>query len=125
MRNMEFVADKYIHFAFEHQLNGFILNKIPLLNKLKLREIWGVKMFYGKLSDHNNPYISNAVINFDEDKTGNIMTHVLGSKPYYEAKVGLDNVLRILRLEYARRLSYEGLPNVGRDTYRVFLNINF
>src|SRR5690606_193672 len=58
MRSMEFVADEFVRLAFEHQLDGFILNKIPLIKKLKLRELWGAKMFYGRLSDHNNPYIS-------------------------------------------------------------------
>lgn len=126
MRSMEFVADEYIRFAFEHQLEGFILNKIPLIKKLKLREIWGGKMFYGRLSDANNPYISKDVVHFDRDADGHIMTHVLDNKiPYWEGKVGIDNIFRLLRVEYIRRLNYTGLPNVDKDRYRVSLHLNF
>src|SRR5690606_11374114 len=126
MRSMEFVADAYIRLAFEHQLEGFILNKIPLIKKLKLREIWGGKMFYGRLSDANNPYIGKDVVHFDTDADGQIMTHVIDKKvPYWEGKVGIDNIFRLLRVEYIRRLSYIGLPNVDQDRYRVSLHLNF
>lgn len=126
MRSMEFVADEYIRLSFEHQLEGFILNKIPLIKKLKLREIWGGKMFYGRLSDANNPYISRDVVRFDTDADGNIMTHVFENKvPYWEGKVGIDNIFRLLRVEYIRRLNYTGLPNVDKDRYRVSLHLNF
>lgn len=126
MRSMEFVADAYIRLAFEHQLEGFILNKIPLIKKLKLREIWGGKMFYGRLSDANNPYIGKDVVHFDTDADGQIMTHVFDKKvPYWEGKVGIDNIFRLLRVEYIHRLSYIGLPNVDQDRYRVSLHLNF
>jgi hypothetical protein len=126
MRSMEFVADEYVRLAFEHQLEGFILNKIPLIKKLKLRELWGGKMFYGRLSDANNPYISKDVVHFDRDADGHIMTHVFDNKvPYWEGKVGIDNIFRLLRVEYIRRLNYTELPNVDKDRYRVSLHLNF
>lgn len=125
MRSMEFVADEYIRFSLEHQLEGFIFNKIPFVKKLNLREIWGAKMFYGRLTDGNNPYLSNDVIRFDRDKDGQIMTHVMNRSPYWEGKVGIDNIFRMLRVEYIRRLNYLGLPNVDRDSYRVSLHLNF
>lgn len=125
MRSMEFVADEYIRFSLEHQLEGFIFNKIPFVKKLNLREIWGAKMFYGRLTDGNNPYLSNNVIRFDRDKDGQIMTHVMNRSPYWEGKVGIDAIFRMLRVEYIRRLNYLGLPNVDRDSYRVSLHLNF
>src|SRR5690606_3449416 len=125
MQSMEFVADKYVRFAFHHQLEGFIFNKIPLIKKLNLREIWGVKMFYGDLSDKNNPYLSDDVIRFDRDEQGQTMTYVMDKSPYWEGSVGIDNILQILRVEYVRRLNYLGLPNVDKDSYRVSININF
>ncbi|PRD46993.1 DUF5686 family protein [Sphingobacterium haloxyli] len=126
MRSMEFVADEYVRLAFEHQLEGFILNKIPLIKKLKLRELWGAKMFYGRLSDVNNPYLSKDVVHFDTDADGDIMTHMFDNKvPYWEGKVGIDNIFRLLRVEYIRRLNYTALPNVDKDRYRVSLHLNF
>lgn len=126
MRSMEFVADQFVRFSFEHQMEGFILNKIPLIKKLKLREVWGMKMFYGSLSETNNPYISKNVVHFDRDTDGNLMTHLLDKNtPYWEGNVGIDNIFRMLRVEYVRRLNYLGLPNVDKDRYRVSLHLNF
>lgn len=125
MRSMEFAADRFVRFSLDHALDGFIFNKIPFVKKFKLREFWGVKMFHGQLSDKNNPYLSSQVINFDVDKEGNKLTHVLGKKPYWEAKVGIDNIFHLLRVEYIRRLNYLELPNVDKDTYRVSLHLNF
>ncbi|MGO1243708.1 MAG: DUF5686 family protein [Sphingobacterium sp.] len=125
MQGMEFVADEYVRFSFQHQLEGFIFNKIPFIKRLNLREIWGVKMFYGDLSDNNNPYYSDQVIRFDKNKEGQTMTHVMDKSPYWEGSVGIDNIFRILRVEYVRRLNYLGLPNIDKDAYRVSLHLNF
>lgn len=125
MRNMEFVADEFVKLSIDHQLEGFILNKIPLVKRLKLRELWGVKMFRGRLTDANNPYLSSGVVHFDTDKEGNKLTHVMGNQPYWEGKVGLDNIFRVFRVEYIRRLNYLDLPNVNKDTYRVSVHLNF
>lgn len=126
MQSMEFVADEYVRLSLEHQLQGFILNKIPGIKRLNLREIWGVKMFYGRLTDPNNPYRSPDVIQFDTYPDGRPITYVMNdSVPYWEGKVGIDNILRVLRVEYVRRLNYLGQPNVQQDSYRVSLNLNF
>lgn len=125
MQSMEFVADEYVRFSFQHQLEGFIFNKIPLVKKLNLREIWGVKMFYGDLSDNNNPYLSDNVIRFDRNNEGQTMTYIMDKSPYWEGSVGIDNIFRILRVEYVRRLNYLELPNVDKDSYRVSIHLNF
>jgi len=125
MNPMEFVADQYIKFGFYHQMQGFLFNKIPLIKKLNLREVWGANMFYGKLSDRNNPYLSDNVVQFDTDAEGQIMTHVLGQAPYWEGSVGIDNILNVLKVEYVKRLTYAGLPNVNQDRFRISININF
>lgn len=125
MRSTEFVADEYVRIAVEHKLEGFIFNKIPLIKRLNLRELWGVKMFYGNLTDGNNPYVSDNVIRFDRNTEGQILTHVMDKSPYWEGKVGIDNIFRILRVEYVKRLNYLNLPDVQKDAYRVSLHLNF
>ncbi|WP_157836752.1 DUF5686 family protein [Sphingobacterium deserti] len=125
MRSTEFVADEYVRLSVEHKLEGFIFNKIPLIKRLNLREIWGVKMFYGKLADNNNPYVSDDVIRFDQNAEGQTLTHVMDKSPYWEGKVGIDNIFRILRVEYVKRLNYLDLPDVQRDAYRVSVHFNF
>ncbi|WP_182499725.1 DUF5686 family protein [Sphingobacterium cellulitidis] len=125
MNPMEFAADQYVKVGFYHQMQGFLFNKIPLINKLNLREVWGAQMFYGHLSDQNNPYISNNVVEFDRNKEGEILTYVPNREPYWEGTVGIDNILNVLKVEYVKRLSYKNLPNVRDDRFRFTININF
>ncbi|MHC8947826.1 DUF5686 family protein [Sphingobacterium hungaricum] len=125
MRSMEFAADQFAKFSFIHQAQGYFFNKIPLFKRLKLREIWGTQLFYGQLSDRNNPYLSDEVVEFDKDENGTPYTQIIGKKPYWEASAGIDNILNVLRVEYVRRLNYTDLPNVNKDRIRVSLNLNF
>ena len=52
---MEFITDQYVAWDVNYNLNGLILNQIPLIKALKLREIVSFRGFYGSLSDKNNP----------------------------------------------------------------------
>jgi len=125
MQSAEFVADRYVRFAIEQQLQGFVLNKLPLVKKLKLREILGARMFYGSLSPANNPYTGSGVVRFDTDRDGRTMTHVLRKTPYWEGTIGLDNVFRALKVEYIRRLNYLDLPQAEKYRFWVTLNLSF
>ena len=123
--SMEFAADQFIKFEYDHELNGFLFNKIPFLKKLKWRETFGARMFYGKLSDHNNPYLSDDVILFDRHKDGYVMTNVLTDKPYWEGVVGIDNIFKVFKLEYYKRLSYLNLPDVNDGRFKMSFHLNF
>jgi len=123
--SMEFAADQFVKFSYEHELNGYILNKIPLVKKLKLREIFGVRAFYGEISKNNNPYLSADVVYFDRNADGQTITHALNRKPYCEGYLGLDNILNVLRVQYFYRFNYNDNPNVRKQRYVVSLNFNF
>lgn len=126
---MEFVADKFVKFSYKQHFNGFFLNKIPLIKKLKLREIAGVKMFYGQLSDYNNPRYSNRVIEFDKDVNGVLSTYTLGKSPYWEGYVGLQNIFKLLEVRYYKRFNYLSYPNTGESGFwnnlRIGLKFDF
>lgn len=125
VNSMEFVADEFVKFSFQHQLQGFVLNKIPVIKKLKLREIWGGKIFYGKLATANNPFTSTEVIDFEKNDEGEQMTYSLGKHPYMEGYVGIDNIFKVMRVQYIRRLNYLNNPRVEKDKYRLTLRFNF
>ena len=38
-------------------MNGALLNRIPLIKKLKWREVFSFRGMFGHLTDKNNPYI--------------------------------------------------------------------
>ncbi|TXI63137.1 MAG: carboxypeptidase-like regulatory domain-containing protein, partial [Flavobacterium sp.] len=49
----DFVADEYASLHLEHHFNGRLFSRVPLLRKLNLREIIGIKGVYGRVSDEN------------------------------------------------------------------------
>ena len=50
----------------------------------------------------------------------------MGRTPYMELAVGLDNILRFIRLDYVWRLSYNDVPyRIDRRGLRVAVNFTF
>lgn len=114
LRNMEFLNDRYISLLVNWSFDGKILNRIPLLKKMKLREYVGFKMLYGHLSDKNNPYInttSNDIFRFPT-RDGRPTSFVMGKKPYMELSVGVSNIFKVLTVQYVRRLNYNDMPDI-------------
>lgn len=114
LRNMEFLNDRYVSLLINWSFDGKILNRIPLLKKLKLREYIGFKMLYGHLSDKNNPFIQtndNELFRFPT-RDGYQTAFVMGNKPYMELSVGISNIFKVLTIQYVRRLNYTDMPNI-------------
>ena len=125
VNSMEFIADEYLKFSYRHKLNGYLLNKIPLVKRLKLRELFGANMFWGDLSTQNNPYLSPDVVYFDKDQDGKVMTNIMTNTPYWEGYIGLDNIFRILRVEYYVRMTYNDIKDPVKDRFRFSLHFSF
>jgi len=49
----------------------------------------------------------------------------MGNKPYMEIGVGVENILRILSLQYVWRLNYRDNPNADKSGLRFQLNFKF
>ncbi len=119
MNFLEFVSDRYASVNIDHCFNGFLLNKVPLVKKLKLREVVTCKVLYGQLYDHNNPEYNTSLLSFPADASGLPLTYTLERKPYIEGSIGLSNIFRILRVDFIRRFTYLDNPNVARYGIRV------
>jgi hypothetical protein len=111
MNFLEFVSDKYIALNIDHSFNGFFFNKIPLLKKLKLREVATLKVLYGGVEDKNDPAINTGLLKYPEDLNGVPLTYTLEKKPYIEASIGCSNIFRFLRVDIVKRFTYLDLPN--------------
>jgi Family of unknown function (DUF5686)/CarboxypepD_reg-like domain len=109
MNFYEFVADQYIAGHYEHQFNGLIMNRIPLMRRWKLRSFVNAKFVYGSLSDKNFSLIPTK----DNDGIDVTSIGVFTNKPYVEVGYGLENILRIIRIDFIHRLSYLDHPNVS------------
>lgn len=113
MNFMEFVTDKYATVSWQHFMDGYLFNRIPLLNKLKLKEVFGFKAIYGGLNDANDPRVNPNLIQFNQDENGNLLTTTFdGQKPYMEYSVGIYNIFRFLRFDFVKRINYLDRPNV-------------
>lgn len=94
MNYYEFISDQWMRILFEHHFQGFFMDRVPLVRKLKLRLVASGKMVIGTYSDRHNremllPFYSQRL-----------------TSPYYEVGVGLENILKFIRIDAIWRLSY-------------------
>ena len=118
MDPMEFANDSYASIDMTYFGNGVLFNRIPGINKLKLREAITFKGLMGSLSDKNNPKINGSLLAFPAD------THSMKMKttPYMEIGAGIDNIFSVLRVDYVWRLTYRNTPGVDKSGVRVSLH---
>jgi len=121
MNAMEFVNDQYLSWDVTYWINGAILNRIPLIKKLKMREVVSFRGLWGKLTDKNNPALDPELLRFPE----NALCLSMGKRPYMEIGVGLDNILTFLRVDYIWRLNYRDNPGVNKSGVRIQMHFTF
>jgi len=124
MNFMEFVSDSYASANFDFYFNGFFFNKIPLIKKLKLREVGSFKILYGGLRDENNPDKTDGMLKFPTDViTGQQTTFALDRTPYIEMSVGIANIFKLIRVDVVKRLTY--VDNPGITTWGLRTRVKF
>ncbi len=133
INNMEFLNDRFVSYMVSWDINGKILNRIPLIKKLKWREYIGCNILWGMLSDKNNPYCNPNDKNlfyfpgrFNSDGSYTAISHVMDKKvPYVEAIVGIHNIFKLLHIEYVRRLTYIDRPGTSKWGIRFMFRATF
>ena len=95
MDYQEFVSDTYVSLFMEHHFQGFFLNRIPLFKRLKWREVAGVRTLFG-----NYDQTQHTGMIFPKGMTG------LRSTPYTEFSAGVENILKIIRVDAVWRYNY-------------------
>ncbi|MBK7936427.1 MAG: carboxypeptidase-like regulatory domain-containing protein [Lewinellaceae bacterium] len=125
MNFLEFVSDKYASVNMTHSFGGFFFNRVPLLRKLKWREMVSFKALWGGLDESNRPTEINGLLRFPVDENGTPLTYSLEKQPYMEASVGVGNIFKVLRIDYVRRLNYLDHPNVARWGIRARVKMEF
>ena len=109
----DFVADEYASLHFEHHFNGRLFSRVPLLRKLNLREIIGIKGVYGRVSDEN--VMLNA--------SG--LTYIAPEDIYWEYHAGVGNIFKVLRVDFAWRGSYLEMPDARKFAVRASFGFYF
>ena len=122
MNALEFINDEYLSWDVTYYLNGNLLNRLPLIKKLKWREVFCFRGLYGHLTDKNNPMKAG-------EKEGLFRfpsyTHLMTNTPYMEASVGIENIFKFLRIDYVWRLSYRNLENIQKSGVRMTMVLSF
>lgn len=98
----EFVSDTYASAHIEHNFNGKILGKFPLIRTWNLREIIGVKAVYGTISDQNRTINASG------------FQYQAPEKIYWEYHAGIGNIFKVFRLDFCWRGNYRNhQPNTN------------
>lgn len=103
MKFFEFVSDQYISAHYEHNDNGLIFNRVPLIKELKWRFFYNAKAIYGSLNSKNLNLVPPL------DAFGNPVTNIGRYKyktPYVELGYGIENIFKFIRVDFIHRLTY-------------------
>ena len=124
MNFQEFVSDHFTALSIDHHFNGLFFNRVPLLRKLKLREVMSLKLLYGGVRTENNPAVDPTLIKYPT-LNGLPTTFSLDKHPYIEGSVGVANIFKLIRVDLVRRFNYLTNPNVTEWGIRARFKFDF
>ena len=134
VNNMEFFNDRYAQLMFNWNLHGKIFNRIPLINRLKIREHIGVNVLWGRLTDKNNPDLEQNRNRDDifvfpgefQNGTFKPTGYAMNPRiPYVEASFGIHNIFKLVHVDYVRRFTYIDDPAITRWGIRFMVRVIF
>ena len=91
----EFISDKYVAGFIENHWDGLFFDRIPLIKKAKLRLVTTVRAVYGQIDQRH----------FAEMRLPEF-TKSFGKKPYVEVAMGIENILKLGRVDVFWRLTH-------------------
>ncbi|HYF33430.1 MAG TPA: DUF5686 family protein [Chitinophagaceae bacterium] len=110
MNRYEFIHDQYAGFNVEHNFGNGIFRFIPLTRKLKFRQFWTAKGLWGSLNEQNQ------ALNFVNGHP----FKALNGKTYVELGTGVDNILKVFRLDFVWRVLPSPRPARSAERFGVF-----
>lgn len=124
MKNMEFLSDRYLFGSVAWDLSGKLLNRIPLVKRLKWREYFAVKGMWSTVTSKNDPTLmsnqSDRILFQFPEGVG-----VMNKKvPYWEVVVGVHNIFKFFGVDYVRRMNYHG-PGIHKNGVRFGFMMSF
>lgn len=126
LTDMEFLNDRFVSVDMNWDMQGKILNRIPLLKRLRWREYIGAKMLWGSLSDKNNPFLDrnkNSAVLMSFPESSGLMNPKI---PYWEISLGVRSIFRFFQVEYVRRMNYNGMASrAPKNSVRLGFTLMF
>ncbi|WPR72581.1 DUF5686 family protein [Flavobacterium sp. NG2] len=102
----EFVTDQYATIQWNHNFGGRLLGRVPFLRKLNWREMVGVKTVYGSVSDETKAINASGLV------------YVAPENGYWEYNVGIGNIFKVFRIDFAWRGNYLNTPDAQKFTIK-------
>ncbi|HEY0744363.1 MAG TPA: DUF5686 family protein [Chryseosolibacter sp.] len=122
----EFISDRFASLQYSHHFEGFLLNRIPLMRKLKWRLVGTTNVIFGGMSQMNRELIAPIT---DETTGQQIMPvgFLSYGRPYIEMGYGVENIFKFIRVDFIHRLSYlEQVPDQRKPRpFGVFVSFQF
>jgi hypothetical protein len=112
----EFFSDRFVSLQYRQYFEGFLLNRVPLMRKLKWRLTGLANVIYGDLNDEN--LAMSEPLPFP---VGN--SNLTIDRPYIELGYGVENIFKFLRVDFVHRLSY--LENDRARKFGVLFTAQF
>lgn len=110
MNYFEFASDKYVSFNYQHTFEGLFLNSLPAIRKLKWRLVGHASVLYGGVSKRNENIIPESVDGVKVQSFTALSPH----KPYAEFGYGVENIFKLLRIDFIHRIAYLNNPDVRK-----------
>lgn len=110
MNRYEFIHDRFTGFNIEHNFGNGIFRFFGPTRKLKFRQFWTAKALWGSLSD------ANKTLNF----VGDYPFQSLDGKTYLELGTGVDNILKVLRIDFIWRALPQSAISTNSKRFGVF-----
>ena len=120
MNFTEFTSDEYFSIRYRQSFEGFLLNSIPLIQKLKWRFVGNVNALWGSVSDQN---IANVPTVDPEGNPLGTFGRLDFGTPYLELGYGVENIFKFFRVDFFHRMSY--LDNPGAKPFHVKVSAQF
>jgi hypothetical protein len=119
MNMAEFASDAYASLRYIHYFEGFLLNNVPLIKKLKWRAIGHSSLLWGNLSEANRQLVTPL----NPEAADFVQPRSLGKVPYVEVGYGIENILRFFRVDAFHRLTYLDGPDTRRFGLKVSMTV--
>ena len=112
MNRYEYLHDKYAGINFEHNIGNGLFRFIPLTRKLKFRQFYSAKALWGGLSDENKTFNMPAGSDYRFAS--------LDGNTYLEVGTGVDNILKVFRIDFVWRVLPRPLPPEKVKRFGIF-----
>ncbi|OOG73640.1 DUF5686 family protein [Algoriphagus sp. A40] len=120
MNFTEFTSDQYFSIRYRQSFEGFLLNSIPLIQRLKWRFVGNANVLWGSVKDYN---VENVPTVDPEGNPLKTFGRLDFGNPYLELGYGVENIFKFFRVDFFHRMTY--LDNPGAKPFHVKVSAQF